>query len=407
MLQTMRSVIGDRNRWPSVANRVVDWIAEHPTSPLGRLVALRYGSPPGGTPVSVFSTSDVRLLIAPVNYSGQARAWASAVAEHLGVGASTMALDVPGGFRFDADLIVPPAVFQVDHDWQRRQFEAVAVGATHLLIEAEEPPFGRLLGRDLLRQVEAIRQRGVDVAFIAHGTDVRSPARHVENEPWSHFHDSRIYTRRLERLTAMNRADLVESGLPVFVSTPDLLLDVPSATWCPVVVDVDRWNTPRVGGGGPLRVAHAPSVTAVKGTELITQQMERLDKAGEIIWRLVQGVASSDMPMVFAATDVLLDQFRIGSYGVAAVEAMAAGCVVVGHVRPEIRELVSEATGVELPLVEATPDTLESVIHELASDPARVERIREDGRQFVETVHDGRMSAAILGRWLPRGPEDG
>lgn len=369
----------------------------------GRIAARRLGRPRPGTAVSQFDDALLRVLIAPVNYSGQGRAWAAALSRESGISAMNMAVEVPGGFAFAADLLVPVPVYHNDRDWQRRQFEAVAEHATHVLIEAEEPPFGRLLGRDTGRQAEALLARGVDVAFVAHGTDLRLPSRHLERTKWSHYRAPGVYVPRLEQVARENRLLLDRLKRPVFVSTPDLLADAPDgAAWCPVVVHLERWERPgRLPHDGPLRVAHAPSVAGLKGTDLVAPAVERLAVEGTIDWRLIQGVPSAGMPALFGDTDVLLDQFMAGSYGVAAVEAMAAGCVVVGHVLPDVRDAVRTATGLDLPIVEADAAELEEVLRGLAADPDRVAELRRAGMGFVRQVHDGRLSAQVLRRgWL-------
>lgn len=389
-------------------NAAIDWIADSPTSPIGRLAARRYGKPGprGSVAVTEFEARERRVLISPVNFSGQATAWARALERELpDTSARSAAIDVPGGFSFAADLVVPVSTFHNDPDWQRRQFEA-ASRATHVLIEAEEPPFGRMLGRSVGAQAALLRAAGVNVAFMAHGTDVRLPSRHVRTNPWSHYADPDIYVPRLETLAARNIALLERFGSPVFVSTPDLLLDLPGAAWSPVVIDPLRWNAEReVRHRGPLRVAHAPSVDAVKGTEAVLPVLDRLSAEGLITAELVRGVPSAEMPEVFARADVVIDQLRIGSYGVAACEAMAAGAVVVGHVSERVRELVLEHTGLDLPIVEANPETLEAVLRSLAMEPNLADA-RADGQAFVREVHDGRRSAAIMREhWIERARE--
>src|SRR5690606_35228716 len=118
---------------------------------------------------------------------------------------------------------------------------------------------------------------------------------------------------------------------PVFVSTPDLLTEVPWAHWCPVVVDVKSWENTRelLTGERPI-VAHFPSMGHVKGTHLIEPIVSDMQRRGVIEYRGMTGIKSADMPSHVASVDIVLDQFRIGSYGVAAVEAMAAGRVVIG-----------------------------------------------------------------------------
>lgn len=389
----------NRNRLPRWINVLIDSIADAPMSPLGRLAARQYGAPApaGSVPTTCFADRATRVLIAPVNYSGQGREWARALEESAqSISAQNLAVDVPGGFAFDADVVVPVATYHNDADWQRREFEAAA-RATHVLIEAEEPPFGRLYGRSVTAQAQALLDRGVDVAYLAHGTDARLPSRHMKANRWSYYGDESIYLPRAEAVAARNIALLENSGRPLFVSTPDLLLDVPGAHWCPVVVDPARWATARTERplGAPLRVAHAPSVSAVKGTQLILPALERLVDDRIITLDLVTGVPSSEMPQRFADADVVIDQMRIGSYGVAAVEAMAAGCVVVGHVSTAVRSLVQAQSGKALPIIEATVDTIESALRELAIGGSLAPH-REQGDHFVRAVHDGRFSARML-----------
>jgi hypothetical protein len=400
----------NRNRLPRWINALIDRVADAPMSPIGRLAARRLGTPApaGSVPATAFDDRPTRVLIAPVNYSGQGRAWAQALERSTDtISARNLAIDVPGGFAFESDVIVPLPTYHNDPDWQRREFEAAA-GATHVLIEAEEPPFGRLLGRSVERQALALQERGVDVAFLAHGTDARLPSRHVRGNPWSHYRDEAIYVPRAETLAARNIALLERSGRPVFVSTPDLLLDLPTAIWCPVVVDVERWHVARRErpAGTPLRVVHAPSVSAVKGTELILPVLERLDAEGVIALTLVRGVPSARMPAVFAEADVVIDQMRIGSYGVAAVEAMAAGCAVVGHVSDTVRETIRRHTSRDLPVLEATVDIIEDVLRSAATEaPEGLAELRTESRDFVRAVHDGTMSADLLRtHWIERTP---
>lgn len=410
MIARISARLANRNRLPRALNASIDLVANRPMSVLGRLAARRMGMPenPGTTAVTSFPPLGHRVLIAPVNYSGQGRAWSAAI-EHAdpSIAVRNMAIDVPGGFSFESDLLVPVSVYHNDRLWQQQQFDAVAAHATHVLVEAEEPLFGRMMRRDVRNQIEALLAHNVNVAFMAHGTDIRLPSRHINRTPWSLYNDPSVYTPRLEYLAKNNRGVLDQFGGPCFVSTPDLLVDVCNGIWCPVVVDVSRWQAPertKYPSAGKLRVVHAPSASVNKGTPLVLPLLRRLHDERVIEFSLVSGVASKDMPAVFHNADVVLDQFRAGSYGVAACEAMAAGAVVVGHVIDDVRDAVRKATGTELPVIEATPDTLEQVLRGLAADRERLDYIRDAGVEFVSEVHDGRLSAHVLiNSWLKPG----
>src|SRR5690554_5871976 len=183
----------------------------------------------------------VRLYIAPANFAGQGHAWAR-VAERLpGVGAVSMAFVRPGGFAFDVDDAVPEAIYAGSRRWQRRRRELLP-RFSHVIIEAGRPLLGHLMGADPFAEARWLGARGVEVAMLCHGSDIRLPSRHRELEPFSPFTDDWELTPVLEEQAARLAARLEELAGPVFVSTPDLLIDVPGAAWLPVVVDVERWT---------------------------------------------------------------------------------------------------------------------------------------------------------------------
>jgi glycosyltransferase involved in cell wall biosynthesis len=137
----------------------------------------------------------------------------------------------------------------------------------------------------------------------------------------------------------------------------------------------------------------------IKGTHLIEQSLITLHDEGLIEYRPFSGMAASEMPGLIARADILLDQFRIGSYGVAAVEAMFAGRVVVGHVAEQVRKIILDETGSQLPIVEATPETLELVLREITADASRFQGVAQAGLTFAKKFHDGRYSSSVLEKY--------
>lgn len=393
-------LVRHRSSLPQWANRVLEAPARNPDGLIGRLTMRALGGS-APAPTTDVPDTDVRVYIAPTNYSGQAYRWARALeAADPTLGGRNMAEELPGGFAFPADTLVPFAVAQGSEKWAAAQWSAVAA-FTHVLIEAERPLFGRRFDRDVETEIRALEQAGLSVAYICHGTDVRDPARHAELTPWSLYpEDPRTAT--LQADAATNRDLLERVRRPTFVSTPDLLLDVPWAVWCPVVVDVERFaNDREVGGNGSMRIIHAASAPLQKGSHYIEPALRPLLDDGSVHFRMVTGTSSSEMPAVFAAADIVIDQFRAGSYGVAACEAMAAGRVVVGHVLPQVREHVERTSGRALPIVEATPDTLRTVVQDLLDAPDEMRRLAQEGRSFVRDVHSGEASArALLQNWI-------
>lgn len=388
-----------RSSLPRWMNRAMESVARNPDGFLGRLAG-RLLRGPDTAPTTVPS-APVRLYIAPTNYSGQGRAWARAVErEYAGTAARNMAVALPGDFGFPADTLVPIATVNSSAAWADAEWQA-ARSFTHVLVEAQRSMFGRRFGRDLAAEITALESAGVAVAHMCHGTDIRDPDAHAARTRWSPYpEDPRTAALRADAVA--NLALLTAKRLPTFVSTPDLIDDVPWARWCPVVIDPAAFRADRAVFSDPTnRIVHVSTSAVQKGTALIEPTVSAFAASGAADFRVIDSAPASQMSRVYADADIVLDQFRLGSYGVAACEAMAAGRVVVGHVLPAVRQRVLDATGYELPIVEATPDTLGDVLTELTDDIPRARRIAAAGPEFVAAVHDGRASAhALVEHWI-------
>jgi glycosyltransferase involved in cell wall biosynthesis len=359
----------------------------------------------GTTPVG---PADRRLLIAPVNSAGQAYAWARAAERLPGVAAANFAYRDPGDvFDYPADHRVPTALFRSNERWQKAQRRAIEKSFTHVIVESGRQVLGS--GGSPAEQIAELRSRGVRVALLFHGSDIRTPSLHAAAEADSPFRDGRYAdTARLEEIARRNHALIEQTGLPVFVSTPDLLGFVAGATWLPVVVDPERWSA--AAQHAPLAreravVVHAPSNAGLKGSELVRERMRALDATGLIEYRELTGVPADEMPRHYGDADIVLDQFSLGIYGVAACEALAAGRVVVSHVSPDTRAAVRERTGLELPIVEASAASLEQTLRDLLADREASSQRAALGPRFVAAVHDGARSARVLDGFLAASTE--
>ncbi|UYO98164.1 hypothetical protein OED01_05500 [Microbacterium sp. M28] len=269
------------------------------------------------------------------------------------------------------------------------------------------PMFGREFDGDVVAEIEALRSKGIRVASLAHGTDLRDPTRHREREALSPYAQAEFLRSAMPAYQRNRRAfDQIDGAAHVhYVSTPDLLRDFPEATWLPVVVDMDRWAVGAAPARDRLRVLHAPSSAAAKGTSSILPVLRELASRGTIDLDLPAGVLPQEMPARVGSADVVVDQFALGSYGVAACEAMAAGRIVVAHVAPDVRARAEAAAGMPLPIVEATPETLGGVLAGFARErSSALADALVDGPEFVRRLHDGTAAAAAMAPFLSTRP---
>lgn len=383
-----------------------------PDRVLARILPGRMGWDPGAMTVVEAPPTPIRLFVGPVNSAGQGHLWARSAERHLpGVGAVSMMTTNAARerFGFHVDMKVPESGFVFASGWQRRQHAAIVGGFTHVLLESGQYLYGSVPGRDPLEVANDVVAQGLRVALLWHGSDIRIPSQHADVEPDSPFGSTGSYPSASVEVLESNaraRMDMVgRSELPVFVSTPGLL-EVPRSRWLPVVVDVERWRN----DDPPLRrrvpvVAYVPSNSPMKGDPSIDEQLSRLEDEGHIVYRRFDGVPAEQMPEVYRSADIVLDQFRLGDYGVAACEALAAGRLVIGHVSAVNRARVKQLTGHDLPIVESRfADVGATIMSALADRDAQVAVARR-GPAFVTAVHDGRASAAALAPFL--GVTDG
>ena len=355
----------------------------------------------------------VRVLFGPFNYAGQAFRWARSLeAGREGISTRCFATS-SAGFGFPVDQVIPSGVFIGSESWRSAQ-RASLDAYSHVVIES----FGSLLGRGtgsvVLDEIRDLEQRGVRVALLCHGSDIRSPLAHARRTPDLPLEDWGPTVKRLQRGANENRAVLDAFDGSVFVSTPDLLLDAPEGIWLPVVVDTATWAAAseraedtklrRVGvESTPPTVIHIPSNASIKGSSHVDRVATELHERGVIRYIRLSGIPSAEMPDTIASADIVVDQLLLGAYGVAACEAMAAGRTVVGNVSDQVRAEVRRTTGFDLPIVQATQHSLGDVLTELAESSAARAQTGVRGAEFVRAVHSGAWTARVMADFLELG----
>lgn len=392
---------------PSLAARATSLFDALPGKPLKDALVSTIDRLQGGTvppPPPIDHTKPHRLLVGPVNYAGQGWQWARALERLPSASAVNFVTAENNPYHYPVDASVRWRTFEYSRAWQRDILTSVGVDYTHVLIEACFPVLGGMDGGDVLRQADRMRQRGASIAIVGHGTDIRLPSRHAQLEPWSFLGDHEwTHVERLEQQVSKNLQLINDLKAPTFVSTAGLLLDVPHATVLPIIIDLERWagTTPLLHRARP-KLVHAPTNAIVKGTHLVAPVLERLHDEGVIEYVPLQGVPNVEMPDRIRDADIVLDQLRIGDYGVAATEALATGRIVLAHLSDQVRSVMSTMAGMPVPIVETTPDTIESVIRAIVADRDAARLLASAGPEYVRAVHDGRQSAAVLHEWVAR-----
>ena len=156
----------------------------------------------------------------------------------------------------------------------------------------------------------------------------------------------------------------------------------------PPAIVLRDWEPSPIEPGDVLRIAHAPSKRAVKGTEAVLAAVESLRARGAPVeLDLIEGVPNREARLRYAAADVVVDQLGVGWYGMFAIESMALAKPVVVHLDADAAAETEEAFGLELPLVRADEGSLEDVLAGLVEVREQLPELGGRSREYVERVH--------------------
>jgi len=338
-----------------------------------------------------------QLGIGRMGADGHARAWADAVSTEFNISASS----------FGAKNISATA----PHETVRRHLNAsqasfelgrITGNYTYLLLDGFNSVLGALLQGDLEREVDLLKPHMFGIGIIAHAQDVRDPDLHLQNVVGSYFKNVPGVRLEESRKTSLaNREFLGRFPGAVFVSSPDLVAEIPNAHWLPVTTNVARWKA-LVPASFEARL----HVLSYQGRHeqygdaepAIHDSLVALAQEGLIEYVNASEATSESLRQELTEqADIVVADIQTGSYGLAAVEAMAAGRVVIGNVASTVDRIVGD----DVPIVDVDYETLESTIRMIANTERDELRLRASrGVQFASRWHSGTAAANSIRRHL-------
>lgn len=219
------------------------------------------------------------------------------------------------------------------------------------------------------------------------------------NRAWGEFRNS---VTDYQCLLGGNRADF--NLAPTVHESPE--------AYC---IDKDIWD-PGLEIPERLRLAPAPEGTIrlyhgvgnkegrtrddgtnIKSTHIYLPLIEKLRAEGHRLDLLSPtDIPNVDVRFLQMQADIFLEMLTFGWFGANAREAMMLGKPVICYLRPEwLDSLRAEIPGYadELPIVSATPDTVEAVLRDLIASPERRREIGRKSREFAIKWHSKDVAA--------------
>jgi hypothetical protein len=130
-------------------------------------------------------------------------------------------------------------------------------------------------------------------------------------------------------------------------------------------------------------IIHAPTNEKKKGTKFITEALNQLEKEGyKFDFRLCKNMSNLQVRELLTAGDIAIDQLFSAAGGMFAIEAMAAGCAVLGGNVPALSGIS------DLPVLHTDIKNVYQNIRILLEKPDLRQELGRKGREYAEKYHD-------------------
>ncbi len=240
--------------------------------------------------------------------------------------------------------------------------------------------------------IPIIRSYGRNIVYRFTGEDLRIRSLHMARNPHNAYQYG--YRTQIDEDRQRRYIDFLKENVDRFiVQDPEMHEFCPEAVIVPRVVDLSEF--PYVGSDGsavPL-VVHAPTSPLVKGSGFVRNAVAELQSEGlSFKYEEISGLAHEEASQRYRQADIIIDQLHIGWYGVLAIEGMALGKAVISYIRPEFLESHQP----KIPIIPANPLTIKEVLRAVVRDAERRREVGQQGRLYVEAVHDVQKVAPRL-----------
>ena len=240
-----------------------------------------------------------------------------------------------------------------------------------------------------------LRLAGKKVVFHFRGSEIRlhsefrarSPYHYVDEDP------DNLVSRFPESAMRMNCEVVRSLAHRVFVTDPELQGYVPGSKIVNRAVDLGSLQHVGTGIQSTPLIVHAPSRRLVKGTASLLAAIDKLRAQGlQFRFKLVEGLKHEEAVRIYQQADIVVDQLRIGWYGVLATECMAMGKATVSYIREDLQPHLGDRP----PLACADPTNIAEVLAPLINDAICRAELGQTARAYCERHHCSKKIATQL-----------
>ena len=230
------------------------------------------------------------------------------------------------------------------------------------------------------------------------GSDIRNPEIEAEENPYyqrafangyEHAESAAMSRQRQERAARAGFACAAPVGMLQYIQRD--LFPIVHVVPQRIILSDYRAAVPDPEQQLPL-IIHGPTAPVAKGTQAVLDAIEQLKSRYRFEFQLIQNMPRAEAIEWLEKADIILDQFVLGDRGMLSLEGMAMGKPVICYIKPSLLPYYPD----DMPIVNATQETLAQTLEQLLANPHRRRELGLQGRQFMERHYGTLQLAAEL-----------
>ncbi|MGD9036507.1 MAG: hypothetical protein PVF10_08120 [Syntrophobacterales bacterium] len=205
-----------------------------------------------------------------------------------------------------------------------------------------------------------------------------------------------------DRMRRKGIAKMAKYVRHMWAVNPDLLHFLPKekASFLPYAVILDKSSPKKpTFDKKKLKVVHAATDRAAKGSDIIIAAMEQVKKtaASKVEFQVIENLPHQQATKVYREADLIIDQVLVGWYGGIAVEVMSMGKPVICRIEEEDLHFIPKQMAADLKdaFIQGEETNLKEVILRCIEDREFLQRKSEAGLDYARTWHDPKYVAGI------------
>lgn len=255
----------------------------------------------------------------------------------------------------------------------------------------------RTLHYPFLEDLKLLKALGKKIVFHFRGSEARLRSKAIEKNPY-HFFDLKeekiellkfVWSENKQKEYVRHICELVDR---VYVNDEEIQTYVPIGKIIPRAFRARDFK-PSLESQRRVRVLHAPNKRGIKGSEFVFAAVENLRKQNiDFEFVLVENMTHEQSLKAYEQADIVIDQLRIGWYGVLTVEAMSMGKPVLCY----IREDLAHHLGQDPPLMITNPERLAHDLKKIIEDESLRVAIGQRAKSYFDRIHSHQVVAQLL-----------